>query len=69
MFGPCSVSLFRDTCHVTIKLRRSVSARGQDDQGVARLGVWRARGGDREQGAFGADQEQEVYGRGDLAVG
>jgi anti-sigma regulatory factor (Ser/Thr protein kinase) len=44
--------------------RRAVSARAQEDEGVARLGVWGARGCYRDQGAFGVDQEQQVGGRG-----
>ena len=50
-------------------LRCPVSARAQEDEGVARLGIWGARGSYRDQGAFGVDQEQEVAGRGDLTVG
>ena len=43
--------------------------RAQEEECVARLGVWGAGGGDRDQGAFGVDQEQQVGGRGDPAVG
>jgi hypothetical protein len=46
-------------------LRRSVSARVQEDKGVARLGVWGARGCYGDQGAFGVDKEQQVGRRGD----
>ena len=46
-----------------------VGWRAQEDEGVARLGVWGAGGCYRDQGAFGVDQEQQVGGRGDPAVG
>src|SRR5262249_28414855 len=50
-------------------LRRFASARAQEDEGVARLGVGGPGECYRDQRAVGIDPEQQVGGLGDRAIG